>query len=64
MINCFFIEILGLRISKIYCIAAAQALLDRGWGKPSVEVMADVASSYVGALHMINEQLVSDHTAS
>ena len=43
---------------------AAQALLDRGWGKPKVEVMADVASSYVEALRLVNEQIVKDHTAS
>ena len=43
---------------------AAQALLDRGWGKPKVEVKADVASSYVEALRLINEKLVTDHTAS
>ena len=43
---------------------AAQALLDRGWGKPKVEVMADVASSYVEALRLVNEQSGTDHTAS
>ena len=43
---------------------ASQALLDRGWGKPKVEVMADVASSYVEALRLVNEQIVTDHTAS
>ena len=43
---------------------AAQALLDRGWGKPKVEVMAGVASSYVEALRLINEKLVTGHTAS
>ncbi len=43
---------------------AAQALLDRGWGKPKVEVIADVASSYVEALRLVNEQIVTDHTAS
>ena len=43
---------------------AAQALLDRGWGKPKVEVMADVASSYVEALRLVNEQIVTDGTAS
>ena len=43
---------------------AAQALLDRGWGKPKVEVVADGAGSYIEALRLINEQLVTDHTAS
>ena len=43
---------------------AAQALLDRGWGKPKVEVMAGVASSYVEALRLINEKVVTGHTAS
>ena len=36
---------------------AAQALLDRGWGKPKVEVVADGASSYIEALRLINERL-------
>ena len=39
---------------------AAQVLLDRGWGKPKVEVMADGASSYVEALRLINEQIATD----
>ena len=43
---------------------AVQALLDRGWGKPKVEVVADGASSYIEALRLINEQIVTDHTAS
>ena len=43
---------------------AAQALLDRGWGKPKVEVVADGATSYIEALRLINEQIVTDHTAS
>ena len=43
---------------------AAQALLDRGWGKPKVEVVADGAGSYIEALRLINEQLVTDDTAS
>ena len=36
---------------------AAQALLDRGWGKPKVEVVADGASPYIEALRLINERL-------
>ena len=42
---------------------AAQALLDRGWGKPKVEVVADGAVSYVEALRLINEQIATDQTA-
>ena len=42
---------------------AAQALLDRGWGKPKVEVVADGAGSYVEALRLINEQIATDQTA-
>ena len=37
---------------------AAQALLDRGWGKPKVEVVADGAGSYIEALRLINERLM------
>ena len=43
---------------------AAQALLDRGWGKPKVEVVADDAGSHIEALRLIIAQLVTDHTAS
>jgi hypothetical protein len=43
---------------------AAQALLDRGWGKPKVEVVADGAGSYIEALRLINEQIVTGQTAS
>ena len=39
---------------------AAQALLDRGWGKPKVEVVADGAGSYIEALRLINEQIEAD----
>ena len=42
---------------------AAQALLDRGWGKPKVEVVADGAGSYVEALRLINEQIETDQSA-
>ena len=43
---------------------AAQALLDRGWGKPKVEVMIDGAGSYVEALRLINEQIATSPTAT
>ena len=43
---------------------AAQALLDRGWGKPKVEVMTDGAGSYVEALRLINEQIATSPTAT
>ena len=36
---------------------AAQALLDRGWGKPRVEIVSDGAGSYIEALRLINERL-------
>ena len=42
---------------------AAQALLDRGWGKPKVEVMADGAGSYV-VLRLINEQIATSPNAT
>ena len=41
---------------------AAQALLDRGWGKPKVEVGADGAGSYIEALRLINEQVATDQS--
>jgi hypothetical protein len=41
---------------------AAQALLDRGWGKPKVEVVADGAGSYIEALRLINEQIAADQS--
>ena len=41
---------------------AAQALLDRGWGKPKVEVVADGAGSYIEALRLINEQVATDQS--
>ena len=37
---------------------AAQALLDRGWGKPKVEVVADEKQDYITALRAVNERLV------
>ena len=36
---------------------AARALLDRGWGKPKVEVVSDGTDSYIEALRLINERL-------
>jgi len=36
---------------------AAQALLDRGWGKPKVEVVADEKQDYIAALKVVNERL-------
>ena len=41
---------------------AAQALLERGWGKPKGEVVADGAGSYIEALRLINEQIEADQT--
>ena len=43
---------------------AAQALLDRGWGKPKVEVVADGAGSYIEALRLINERLTIEEPTS
>lgn len=36
---------------------AAQALLDRGWGKPKVEVVTDEKQDYIAALRAVNERL-------
>ena len=43
---------------------AAQALLDRGWGKPKVEVMAEGTGSSIEALRLINEQIATDRSAT
>ena len=43
---------------------AAQALLDRGWGKPKVEVVADGAGSYIEALRLINEQIATSQSST
>ena len=43
---------------------AAQALLDRGWGKPKVEVVADGAGSYVEPLRLINEQIATGQSVT
>jgi len=42
----------------------AQALLDRGWGKPKVEVVADGAGSCIEALRLVNEQIATDRSAT
>ena len=36
---------------------AAQALLDRGWGKAKVEVVTGAEGSYLDVLRAVNEQL-------
>ena len=36
---------------------AARALLDRGWGKPKVEVVTDEKQDYIAALMAVNERL-------
>jgi len=36
---------------------AAQALLDRGWGKPKVEVVTEDKQDYIAALEAVNERL-------
>ena len=36
---------------------AAQALLDRGWGKAKVEVVAEGKQDYIAALKAVNERL-------
>jgi hypothetical protein len=36
---------------------AAQALLDRGWGKAKVEVVTDEKQDYIAALREVNERL-------
>ena len=41
---------------------AAQALLDRGWGKPKVGGVADGTGSYIEALRLINEQIEAGQT--
>ena len=45
------------------CGTAAQALLDRGWGKPKVEVVADDAGSYIEALRLINEKIATSQSS-
>ena len=36
---------------------AAQALLDRGWGKAKVEVLTEGKQDYISALRAVNERL-------
>ena len=38
---------------------AAQALLDRGWGKAKAEVVTSAEGSYLDALRKINESMLS-----
>ena len=37
---------------------AAQALLDRGWGKAKVEVVTSAEGSYLDVLRVVNEQTI------
>ena len=39
---------------------AAQALLDRGWGKAKVEVVTEGKQDYISALQAVNERLKAD----
>ena len=43
---------------------AAQALLDRGWGKPQVEVVTDGTGSYIEALRLINEKIATSQSST
>jgi len=38
---------------------AAQALLDRGWGKAKVKVVTSAESSYFDVLRAVNESMLS-----
>ena len=38
---------------------AAQALLDRGWGKAKVTVVTSAESSYLDVLRAVNESMLS-----
>ena len=38
---------------------AAQALLDRGWGKAKVKVVKSAESSYLDVLRAVNESMLS-----
>ena len=38
---------------------AAQALLDRGWGKAKVEVVTGAEGSYLDVLRAVNESMLS-----
>ena len=37
---------------------AAQALLDRGWGKAKVEMVTNAEGSYLDVLRVVNEQTI------
>jgi hypothetical protein len=39
---------------------AAQALLDRGWGKAKVEVVSNGEGGYLELLRAVNEQIKSE----
>tara|TARA_B100001093_G_scaffold380224_1_gene365617 strand:+ start:520 stop:693 length:174 start_codon:yes stop_codon:yes gene_type:complete len=41
---------------------AAQALLDRGWGKTKVEVVAGAEGSYLDVLKVVNESMLAKHS--
>ena len=43
---------------------AAQALLDRVWGKPKVQVVSGGTDSYIEALRLINERLTIEEPTS
>jgi hypothetical protein len=43
---------------------AAQALLDRGWVRAKVEVMADCAGFYLEALRLSNKQIATSQPAT
>jgi hypothetical protein len=38
---------------------AAQALLDRGWGKAKVEVFTGAEGSYLDVLRVVNESMLT-----
>ena len=42
---------------------AAQALLDRGWGKAKVEVVSSGEGGYLELLRAVNEQIKADQSA-
>ena len=43
---------------------AAQALLDRGGGKPKMGVVSDGTGSYIEALRLINEQIATSQSST
>jgi len=44
-------------LNERVCGTAAKALLDRGWGKPKVEVVTEDKQDYIAALEAVNERL-------